>query len=84
MVTTSSWDIRHRCISAILAWNREKSWRNFQRLRHDCYIRLRSESKVWHSVYTLVRTTWKVLTGKYSRYEAAWRADGTLKYYGLS
>ncbi len=82
MLTTSPRDIRYRCISAILAWNREKSWRNFQQLRRDCYIS-RSQSKVLHSAYTLVRTTWKVLTGKYSRCEAQWRADGTLKYYGL-
>lgn len=83
MSKTSQWDIHRRCIAAILAWNKEKSWHNFQQLRRDCYVRFKHEPRLWHSAYTLVRTTWKVLNGKYRRCEAQWREDGTLKYYGL-
>ena len=72
------------CVTAIIAWNKAKTWTNYQNLRRDCYLKLNSYNPILWAIYTHIKTIWNILTGKYARCEETLRNDkGLQAHYGV-
>ena len=72
---------RVNCVKSIVAWNRVKSWANYNAVRKYGYLNWNHTPAPLWAIYTHVKTIWNTLVGKYKRCEKVLKEDGRLDYY---